>query len=534
MAYWSLAILVLGLISCQEEFAETGPTGDTAVIQATSPAAMLIRQIASRDGSFDNIVDGASCFDIQFPYSVSVNGMELSINGEEDLHLVEELFDTVVDDENAVQIGFPITIITMEHTELAVSGAEDFSELAKACKEGGDDDDNECVDFIYPITLFTFDVALERTGSLVAESDRDLRLFFNGLEANDLVSVAFPISLSLYDGTLIQINSNEELIRTVEGARDACDEDDDDDYGDDDFLEDSFAGELIACVWQITAFIGEDDGRADRYMNYSLDFKGDGSLLVGFGGAATLTGNWTSTFGDDGAKVSLDVETVQDFDFDWTVYDLGNGRIQLYNGQANNILMQRTCALVLQELNPEILSQILAECSWTIEELEAPEGEPTRLFGYELRFLSENGLALSNGINTIAGTWEINFDADRELVLAMRLEGEPSLSLDWTLDEILSGALHFEAGAAGSGLALERICDTGNTDVGVLEIRNGMLDGRWAVAAFTQGDGDDTETYSGYTLDFMTDNQVSVSRAGNVFGRALWRVLRDSDGQLKV
>ena len=35
----------------------------------------------------------------------------------------------------------------------------------------------------------------------------------------------------------IVVNNNEELERTINEAKDACDEDDDNDYGDDDFTK---------------------------------------------------------------------------------------------------------------------------------------------------------------------------------------------------------------------------------------------------------------------------------------------------------
>jgi len=150
------------------------------------------------------------------------------------LHLIEEIFDAIDSDDDFLEILFPITVTTGDYTEITINGIEDLRELAAQCLEGGADDDIECIDFVYPMTLFTFDIELEQTGSFVVESDRDLRRFFGNLDANELVSFQFPISLELYDDTVITVNTNEELARAIESAKDACDEDDDDDYNDDD------------------------------------------------------------------------------------------------------------------------------------------------------------------------------------------------------------------------------------------------------------------------------------------------------------
>ena len=79
--------------------------------------------------------------------------------------------------------------------EITINGIDDLRELAQECKEGGDDDDIECIDFVYPITVYTFDLNNEETGNVTVESDRDLRRFFKGLDENDLIGIDFPSNL---------------------------------------------------------------------------------------------------------------------------------------------------------------------------------------------------------------------------------------------------------------------------------------------------------------------------------------------------
>ena len=86
--YTSLLVSTLSLGSCQKEHEEVDQVNEQETLMASSATAKLIEQTVSNDGSYDNIVDGSSCFDIQFPYKVNVNGLELTIDSMEDLELI--------------------------------------------------------------------------------------------------------------------------------------------------------------------------------------------------------------------------------------------------------------------------------------------------------------------------------------------------------------------------------------------------------------------------------------------------------------
>ena len=89
----ALVVLVFSMSACQEEYEEVGGGNEEQTIAANSSTAILIQNTSSNDGSYDNIVDGASCFAVQFPYTVNVNGVEVTIDSKEDLEVVEEIFD---------------------------------------------------------------------------------------------------------------------------------------------------------------------------------------------------------------------------------------------------------------------------------------------------------------------------------------------------------------------------------------------------------------------------------------------------------
>ncbi len=145
--------------------------------------------------------------------------------------------------------------------------------MAEQCTEDGQDDDIECIDFVYPIKLFTFDANLQKTGNVIVESDKDLRRFFAGLDGTDLVSIEFPIALELYDGSEIRVSSNAELADAIERAKNECDEDDDNDYNDDDFTKERLDNLLVECPWLITAVDRDNMSQIDQYREWLMNFK---------------------------------------------------------------------------------------------------------------------------------------------------------------------------------------------------------------------------------------------------------------------
>ncbi len=384
LMYAGLLVIGLNLISCQDEFEEL-PNGDEQeTIMASSSTAKLLEHTSSNDGSYDNIVDGASCFAVQFPYSVNVNGLDLTIDSVEDLHLIEGIFDEFEVDEDILDIIFPITITLGDYTEIVINSKDDLRAIAEECQEGGDDDDIECIDFVYPITLYTFDINEQQTGSVVVENDEQMRRFFAGLDDNDLISIDFPVTLKLFDGTTIVVDSNAEMANAIENAKDACDEDDDNDYNDDDFTKDRLDSYLVECPWLIHEVERDNLSQTDQYFEYLMNFSENGGVEVKDRQGNVLMGTWSTRISDHGVLLKLEFDVLVDFTLEWFVYDIGEGKIKLYSEGGNRIIMKRLCDAVNDD--PNTLREILKECSWIIKKVKNNGVEIDRLLGWEFNF----------------------------------------------------------------------------------------------------------------------------------------------------
>ncbi|MEM0931627.1 MAG: hypothetical protein AAGJ12_04115 [Bacteroidota bacterium] len=527
-----LLSIALLFTSCQEEFEEVGGNNQET-ITADSNTAILIENTATNDGSFDNIVDGASCIAINFPYTVEVNGIQITIDSREDLHAIEEIFDEFDTDTDVLDILFPITITFGDFTELVIESFEQLRELASQCLEGGDDDDIECIDFVYPITIFTFDINEQLTGEVSVSSDMELRRFFAGLEDEDLVSIQFPLTLKKFDGTEIVVNSNSELANALERAKDECDEDDDDDFNDDDFTEERLQELLIECPWEIREVLRMATDQTGQYENNTLTFSEGGVVLYQNVMGSMLTGEWSTRVTDDGIALNLVFDGLMDFTLEWIVYDIGDHKIKLYSDEGNRIVLRQHCPddddNGDDSTSVDGLRQVLKQCEWIIKKVENQGEELERLLGFEFNFLPGDAVTLSDGISTIQGTWEVGMNNDQVLSLLITMGDEPGVSFDWPLRELDDRRLKFGIESIDYELVLVKVCNDSGDDNNVTEARNTILGGGWNVTSYTKNGMDMTDNYNDMDFNFSMMHQAEVSINDEPIAAGLWRILKEDD-----
>ncbi|MEC8832102.1 MAG: hypothetical protein VX772_07065, partial [Bacteroidota bacterium] len=499
----ALVVLIFSLSACQEEFERIGDDPQNETISANSTTAVLIEKTSSNDGSYDNIVDGASCLAIQFPYTVTVNGVEVTIDSESDLDVVEEIFDELDDDDDILDILFPITITLSDFTEITIQDQDELELLARDCLEGGDDDDIECIDFVYPITLYTFGLDNQQSGTVIVESDRAMRRFFDELEDDDLISIEFPITLKKHDGTEVMVQNNAELAAALELAKNQCDEDDDDDYNDDDFTEEELDDFLLSCPLQVRQVIRNEVDSTEQYIERLLTFMADGTVYFTTFTADEIVGTWSTSMTDSGVMLNLEFENFADFSMEGHVYELEDGVIKLYKDGGNRIVLKKRCDIEpSEEIDREAFIALLKECEWVVKKVKNQGEEIERLLGYEFQFGTDGVVTLGNGdgTNTMEGTWEIGMNSQFQLSLMISIGDEPGVSFEWPIKEMLQTRLKFEIEETDHEMVLLKVCNDSADDADVAEIRNIAMGGLWNVALFKEGDVDMTTSYAG--LDF--------------------------------
>ncbi|WP_340066077.1 hypothetical protein [Ascidiimonas aurantiaca] len=521
---WSLAV-VLVTTSCQDEVDVIGPdTSSGENIEASSATAQLISRTSAKDGSTDNIVDGASCISVVFPISVTANGLEITLDSEDDLEVLEAIFDEFDDDDDVLDILFPITIVTGDFTEVTINNEDELETYVERCIEGGDDDDIECIDFNYPLTFFTFNANLQQTDTIVIESDRQLYRFFDELDDDDIVSLQYPVSLTLYDNTVITVNSNEELRRALESASDACDEDDDDDYNDDDFTKERLDNLLAECPWEVDEVRRNSIDQTEQYLDWFLIFAEDGSVTARSNVGASINGTWNTQESDNGILLTLDFDLLSDFTLEWLVYEIDDDEIKLYSGDGDRIRLEQDCDFT-DSISEDRVANILEDCLWIVKRLQLDGVDNSSAYlGTPIKFEDGGQAKLRVNGTFVTGTWNI-VETSAGFAVEISFQGRPELNLSWLITSLEEYRVTFVN--ENSELVLEKYCE-GNNDGEAQEVRSFIINSTWLVASYFSDGVDGTANFSGYEFGFDTEGKVVVEGNGQMV-EGSWVVYLDND-----
>lgn len=502
--------------SCQDEVTEITPPEDSEALTANSELTSLMFSTSIMDGSADNIIDRASCTSVKLPVTVKIRGLEIIIDSKEDFKVIEALFNEFEDDEDKLDIIFPITIILSDHEEVVIENREALEKLIEKCQgDNEEDDDIECIDFQYPISFSLFDTDFQIINVVTIESDRALHRFLKRVKnAEVIASLNFPITLKYADGTTVDVNNNQELARTIKEAKDLCDEDDDNDYDDDDFTKERLDEYLQICPWVVYEFKRNNQDNTAEYKEYALNFKEDNVVVMRARGGNILTGKWSTRVTDRGALLKLEFEALADFTLEWIVYDIEYGKIKLYQEGGNRIIMKKNCDVVADVTKARI-KNFLQECLWRVDSLNIQGVRKDSIYiGTPLKFLEDDVVKLRVKGELVQGTYEIGA-RDAGFTLKIELDGRPELKLDWFITFLEEDLIKLTN--ANNKMILRRHCPESDDDLE--EIEDIILENTWRVNRYEDQGEDKTEDFKNWAFGFYENGKAFAEGDGrNVFG----------------
>lgn len=305
--------------SCQDEVIEETQTNEET-IAPNSNLANLMHSTVTLDGSTDNIIDSANCILVDLPVTIMVNGITLTIETVEDYDAIEDIMDQFTNDDDEVDIQFPIVIILSDYTEVTIENQDELETYIDDCfGENEDDDDIECIDFQYPFTISIYDSNFQVIQTLEVNSDDELYYFIEELEGGVLASINFPINMVLANGDVIEVNNNTELEAAILAAEDDCDEDDDNDHNDDDECDtnlNDIEGFLYECLIEASVY----DANDNIIDINQLEFVQNNEVIVNGTPTVTEVGSWTLEETSIGYILSISgLNTFDLIDGDWTL-----------------------------------------------------------------------------------------------------------------------------------------------------------------------------------------------------------------------
>jgi hypothetical protein len=203
---------ILGFTSCQSEVDDVqGENPNTN--SANSTTTTNLKRTSMYDGSFDDFLDGASCSSILLPVTAKVNGVQVSILSQLDYQQVISIFGQLNNDQDTVVLQFPFKVKLSNYTEVTVANQTEYNAILNACTsaEASSQDAISSVNITFPITILTYNLSLQQTGSVVITSEQQLYTYMSNVSSTELFSVNYPISVTIADGTKTTVSSDAEL-----------------------------------------------------------------------------------------------------------------------------------------------------------------------------------------------------------------------------------------------------------------------------------------------------------------------------------
>ncbi|WP_406682764.1 hypothetical protein N1F78_08675 [Seonamhaeicola sp. MEBiC1930] len=526
---WRILLLLpffalLIFTSCQEEVIDITEPSEEATLVADSELTAFVSSTSKMDGSKDNIIDQASCISVKLPLTVIVNGLEIIIDSDEDFAVVEAILDEFDNDDDSLEMIFPITIINADHDEIVITNADELEAYVEECGgENEEDDDIECIDFKYPISFSIFNADFLIIDTIEIENDRQLHRFMKRVKNREVIaSINYPVTMLLADGTEIEVNSNEELHTTIKEAKDACDEDDDNDHNDDDFTKERLDNYLVQCPWLVHEFKRDAVALTDQYFEYAINFKTNGTVVMRARNGDVLTGTWDTKVTDRGAKLKMEFENLADFTLEWFIYEINEGKVKVYDGDSR-IIMKRNCDVVIDH-TIERVENYLQECLWRVKRLnvDGVDNEEDYI-GTPLKFFENNVVKIRINGELIDGTYEVFVLNSGRIGLSIDLEGRPNLKLHWLITFI--GEDKIKLVNSNNQMVLKRRCP--NIDEDLNYIDDVLVSGTWEIASYMNLDADLTELFAMYTINFLESGWIKVTDPNNGLIDGSWLSYRD-------
>lgn len=266
-----LCIAILLFTSCQDEIdTENGNRENTN--GANSPTANNLERSSQYDGSFDDFLDGISCSSVLLPVTATINDTQITIINEADYSLVLSILGEFTNDDDSIEFQFPISVRLSNYTEVTVANETEYEALIDACEvaENEAKDAITCLNVNFPITILTFDVNVEQTGSVVIESEQKLFTYINNLNDDVLFSVNYPITATLSSDTIVEITSDMDLQSRIT----ECLATDDAEAEAEENAE-ALVSILVDTTYKVESFVTAGIDTANDYADYTIDFAND-------------------------------------------------------------------------------------------------------------------------------------------------------------------------------------------------------------------------------------------------------------------
>jgi hypothetical protein len=261
------------------------------IIEPGSTTAVLIERTVLHDGSYDNILDHASCVSLKLPVTIRIKNQSIQLDIKEDIQALASH-----PDKDKIRLIFPLTVILSDYSEVTIKDKKKLDEQIKKCL---DDNDVECTDFEFPLLVYSYNLDRQLQATHTIENDRALFALMKSFKADDIMSFKFPFRMKPKGSSAIEVGNNIQLDDHILSFDNGCDEGDEVDEPVHIHI-DEFERTLTKQKWTITYFYDEDDDeeKTSDFAGYEFDFKPNKTIQAKKAGS--VFGWWDIDEKDDG------------------------------------------------------------------------------------------------------------------------------------------------------------------------------------------------------------------------------------------
>jgi hypothetical protein len=327
--YLLMSFTAILFISCQNE--ETLIIQDTTQnLSVSSPLASLISRVSQNATSQDNVLDNSSCFNVQLPVTVIVNGKQITVSNQNDYLTVQAALDAFSSDDDLVNFVYPITIQYQNWNTQLIANSDQLEDIIDNCDEDDGFDEIDCIHINYPIKIDIYNANNQIANTIAIQNDTDLFNFLENIESNVIVSINYPVSITDSNGQKVLITNNSDFENSIEESIKDCDNNSGTGGNP------NFTSVLTDGTWRVSYFFNNID-ETSIYNGYNFTFNSNGTVAA-VNGTITIVGTW-STFVNSGHDIFLlkfDDNKLDELKEDWKITEYTTTNIRLKNESSSS------------------------------------------------------------------------------------------------------------------------------------------------------------------------------------------------------
>lgn len=273
-----LGLSIITLTSCQDEVdVNNGENPNTN--SSTSATAKNLERSAMHDGSFDDFLDGTSCSSIILPVTATINNTQITVRSESDYQLVLNILGQFTSDAVNIKLQFPLKVRLSDYTQVTVANQTEYNALISACETAENQAKSaiNCLDIQMPITILTYDLKAQQTGSVVIESKQELYTYINSFDNTALFAIKYPIKAAVKGegSAVVEITSDMDLQSRISECleTEAVKEDASQNAK-------SLESILVNGLYKVDSYVQSGTDTANAYANYTINFANDLSVTA--------------------------------------------------------------------------------------------------------------------------------------------------------------------------------------------------------------------------------------------------------------